>query len=252
MGGLFGGGNDNSTAQPVANGIRIQTSAYGLPVPIVYGLTRITGNLIWYGDFQAIANSQGAGGKGGMFATGQSTNTWTYRVAFCLGLCEGPIVDIYQVWAGKETIDLHPATITPGWQTVFGIYTGMVSEQGMVTFKGTYPQAPWSYLCSSHATQALPYPGLAYFAATNYDLKETPSLPNFTFVIAGLCPNYTTLATMNDEAATTPNITTKSEIGLIVPLSPPYTITVGHTADWAADISVAGGDGSDIPHTASE
>ena len=50
MGGIMGGGSQaqsTNTVAPVANGIRIQTSAYGLVIPIVYGWTRITGNLIW-------------------------------------------------------------------------------------------------------------------------------------------------------------------------------------------------------------
>ena len=50
----------SQSQQPEAiKGIRVQTSTYGTVIPLVYGTTRITGNIIWYGDFLANAVSQG-------------------------------------------------------------------------------------------------------------------------------------------------------------------------------------------------
>ena len=49
-------------SQPTAiKAIKIQTSTYGAVIPLVYGTARITGNLIGYYDFSAIANSSNTG-----------------------------------------------------------------------------------------------------------------------------------------------------------------------------------------------
>ena len=64
MSGLFGSKSHNSGAS-VINGIQLQSSSYGLGVPVVYGRARLTANLLRYGGFQAIAHTQSQGGKGG-------------------------------------------------------------------------------------------------------------------------------------------------------------------------------------------
>jgi hypothetical protein len=54
------GGGDSQSSQPeMIKAIRVQTSVYGAVRPIVYGTTRLTGNLVWYGDFRA--TEQGGG-----------------------------------------------------------------------------------------------------------------------------------------------------------------------------------------------
>lgn len=60
-----GGTSDNQAQQPeMLRAVRVQSSTYGGVRPLVWGTTRITGNLIWYGDFVAIPQiSSGAGGK---------------------------------------------------------------------------------------------------------------------------------------------------------------------------------------------
>src|ERR1700761_4820310 len=97
--------------QPALSGLQVQTSAYGKVIPIVYGTTRIAPNLIWYGDFVATphtSNSSSGGGKGGVTGGGggkggggSGSTTYTYSAAVALGLCEGPIAGIGNVWASK-------------------------------------------------------------------------------------------------------------------------------------------------------
>jgi Putative phage tail protein len=93
-----------SMQEPRAAGLRVQTSAYGMTLPVVYGRNRIAGNLIWYGDFRSIAHTstQSAGGKGG--GGGMTTTSWTYRTSFALGLCEGPIHALHRAWRDKEIL----------------------------------------------------------------------------------------------------------------------------------------------------
>jgi hypothetical protein len=55
-------GSGSQGQQPEAiKAIRVQTSAYGATQTLAYGMSRVTGNLIWYGNFVAIAQSQNIG-----------------------------------------------------------------------------------------------------------------------------------------------------------------------------------------------
>ena len=175
MGGLFGGPSiqPQNTVAPIAAGMRVQTSAYGLTIPVVFGRTRVAANLLWYGDFTPIphtttSSAGGGGGKGGGGgSTGNSQTTWTYTASFILGLSEGPITSVNGYWKDKEFI----SSVAP-----------------FTAFLGTYSQAAWSYLVSAHPSEAILYRGVAYAAAAAYDLDVNDFLPNHTFDITGLYP----------------------------------------------------------------
>jgi hypothetical protein len=102
MSGLFGGGPKVDQKAPVAADLRVSTSAYGAPIPIVYGATRVAVNCIWYGDFQAIPQTTSVGGgKGG--GGGNVVSGYDYRCAIAMALCEGPISKIGKLWAGSNS-----------------------------------------------------------------------------------------------------------------------------------------------------
>ena len=167
MGGLFGSSqaSQNQSATPLT-GLNIQSSANGVPIPLVYGTTRVTPNLIWYGDFVAIphTSTQSQGGKGG--GGGSSSNTtYTYTASFALALCEGAVASITNVWIDK-TKETNPSSL-------FSLFLGNSS------------QSPWSYLSSAHPGQDLSYPNIAYAAANGYDLGSSASLPNHNFEVQG-------------------------------------------------------------------
>jgi len=166
---LFGGGAPKTQAYtpPIAVGLRVQTSVAGLTLASVYGTTRINGNLIWYGDFKAIAHTSsagGGGGKGGGGGGGSST-TYTYTTSVMIGLCAGPIGGVGRVWSGKDLKTLEAL--------------------GMIVGLGPVPQSPWPYLTTYHPGEAVGYPGVAYVAAANLDLGDSDTLPNFGFEVTG-------------------------------------------------------------------
>jgi hypothetical protein len=164
MSGLFNSSSSTNGQQTTqAAGIRVQTSIYGRAVPIVYGTNRISGNLIWYGNFTAIPQSQKSGGKGG----GGSSTSYTYTAAVEIALCEGPILNVGSVWASNNVLT------GPG-------------QLGFIVQGGTYPQSPWSYLSANYPSQALAYNGVAYVAASSYPLGSSASLPNLSFEVFGL------------------------------------------------------------------
>lgn len=145
------------------HGLRVQTSTQGMVIPVVFGTARISGNLIWAGDYKIIARNQSSGGKG--FGRYGGAKQYTYETAFALGLCEGPIAAIGKVYIDKEVYAALPADF--------------------FLFTGTYPQSPWGYLLTNHPGEDLQYPGLAYIACPRYDMGESDALPNMNFEIKG-------------------------------------------------------------------
>ena len=176
MSGIFRTPTISNSEQRLAS-MRIQTSAYGVAVPVVYGTQRLAANLIWYGDFKATAHTttQKAGGKGGSVKT--SNTTYTYAAALMLGLCEGPLLGVARVWKGKDMLtDKPPSGGATTAQTP-------IQQLGLELATGTPAQSPWGYLVSKHADQALAYPSTAYLASGSYDLGGTASLDNHTFEV---------------------------------------------------------------------
>jgi hypothetical protein len=161
MSGLFGGGSAQSTT-PDYTGLQIQTAVNTLPIPVVWGLSKLAPNVIWYDDFQTHGGS--SGGKGGLF--GGASTEYTYSASVIMALCEGPIAGINQIWKGQS------------------IYT--LSGLGLSLFNGSTPQSPWSYLEAAYPAQALAYQATAYVAAENYDLSDSATLDNHNFEVQGL------------------------------------------------------------------
>ncbi|WP_369674503.1 hypothetical protein, partial [Enterococcus faecium] len=90
-----------STSEQRILSLQVQQSSQGLTLPVVYGRTRIAGNLIWYGDFTTIEKTTTTrSGKGG--GVTQSNTTYTYEAAIVMALCEGSIKGIVSVWRDKE------------------------------------------------------------------------------------------------------------------------------------------------------
>lgn len=171
MGGLFGGGGSNThTKETPASGVQFQSSSNGVPIAIPFGKTRLSPNLIWYGDFTAVPHTttQSSGGKGGGDGGSSSYTTYTYTASFCLALGEGPINSVPRSWIGKDA-----ATITTDLFTVFD---------------GSYAQMPWGYLSGAHPEEALGYRGIAYAATSAYDLGSSANLPNHNFEVIGFYP----------------------------------------------------------------
>lgn len=102
VGGLLFPPEGSHTSEMPGN-FRLQTSAYGLAVPVLYGTRKMVGNLLWYGNVQTIpvTETQG-GGKGG--GGGSSYTYYTYQVSFIFGLCHGP-AEVKQIWLNKELIE---------------------------------------------------------------------------------------------------------------------------------------------------
>src|SRR5687767_13638781 len=82
---------------PEIAGFRVQTSVYGLPIPVVFGQARIAGNLIHKPYQVAFAQTEKPSKWSGRVQTG-----WNYQAGIALALCEGVIAGIGDVWSDKD------------------------------------------------------------------------------------------------------------------------------------------------------
>lgn len=150
---------DYDTEMPAVHDYPVQNSAIGIPISIVFGTTRVAGNIIWMGDLTPyqIKHSSGGGGKGG--GDEQKSYETRYRRSFLIAICEGPAT-ISKAWKGKKEISL----------TEFTSYDGD-NNSGISTLIGEN-YAEYSNLC------------LAYFE--DYELGNSQRIPNFVFEVNGL------------------------------------------------------------------
>ena len=144
-------------------GLQLQTAASALPIPIIYGQTKLAANIIWYANFQV--HGPNKTGKGGLFST-PTAQTTTYKADVIMALCEGPIKGINVVWRDQS------------------FYT--IDKLALTLFTGTTPQAVWGYLATAYPAQALAYQGTAYLAAGSYALGAAASIGNHNFEVQGI------------------------------------------------------------------
>ena len=159
-----------STSDTRINSMRVQQSAYGLCQALIYGKTRVTANMFWFGDFQAHAHTetQKSGGKGG--SKTQHTS-FSYTASMMLGLCENKINRIEKIWRDKEQLSDR---------VISGISQTPIEQLGFELFKGDN-NLPWGFLESNHPDQFLRYKYLGYIAVSHYDMGGNPSLSNHSF-----------------------------------------------------------------------
>lgn len=137
MGGLFGGGTDIKAER--IGSMRIQTSAYGLPLSLNYGRTRVVANLMYYNDFTAHKHKESMGGKGG----GGTNTTYTYTATIMMGLGEGADnIEVKKVWRGKDSngdkqskLKKQPNIVSSGDYTV--TIANWVSDANVIGPDGT-------------------------------------------------------------------------------------------------------------------
>ena len=210
---LLGGGKSQRVQPTIASGLQLQSSSYGGAVPIGYGTFRATPNLIWYGAFQAIGQSASGGGKGGAVGgggggKGGTATNYIYQTAVALGLIEGPINKVGNVYVDKNINTLAALNFT--------------------TFLGSYPQTAWGYLTTNFPSQALNYNGMSYVASPAYALGNSPQLPNHNFEIFGTF-SLLTPQNVSNETQTIP--------------ASPYQISVEFASSFTGDIGVTDSQG---------
>jgi hypothetical protein len=185
MSGLFNRGT-NSNAEPALGSLKVQTSVFGTVVPVVYGRTKIAGNLLWYNGFKSIPVTTEQSGKGG---SNSYVSGYNYQADVLMALGEGPITNVAKVWVGKAQISGGAATTVQNIQETLvvdsagdvttGALISAFGEVYSVQLVGTSDQgemtAPWSFPSGGGFSQKLHLdPSLAGRSViVSYGLKIT-------------------------------------------------------------------------------
>lgn len=162
--GLGGWLTAKGTEGPKLTDLRLQSSSYGMPIPICYGTVRAAGCVIWETDLVPHEHKT-HGGKGG-----PSSTTTTYTASFAISLCEGPIIGILRIWADGRL--------------VYGIGS-TETDLPMTVYLGNETQLPDPTMEAAEGVGNVPaHRGMAYVVFTDMDMSPFFNrIPNFTFEI---------------------------------------------------------------------
>lgn len=164
VGALVGGTIDRAMFGPrrtePPRDIFVQRSAYGEPLPRVYGRVRTAGLLIWAAPVRPLRS----GGKGGSGRRG-------HAASFAIALSSGPIVRVGRIWAdGRE------------FRAADGTFDGRVE---MRVHHGSLAQAPDPLIVAAEGAGRAPaYRGLAYVVFEDLSLAPFGNrIPNLSFEV---------------------------------------------------------------------
>ena len=163
---------------PRLSDLKVQNSAYGNMIPLVNGVSRISGNVIWMSKIREVVTKKKEGGKGG---PSQTTKTYSYFASLAISLCEGPVVGVGKIWADSKLIyNLDISTATPE-----AIFKSNKKMTGMKFYTGNETQLPDPTMEAHLGVGNVPgYRGQAYIVLHDFEVTEFGGrIPNFTFEI---------------------------------------------------------------------
>jgi hypothetical protein len=156
---------------PRLHDLKVQSSAHGAMLPLVYGTVRIAGNVIWAADLaeQVVTETTSAsGGKGGGGSVTSTTRSYIYFASFAVGLCAGAIQSVDRVWANGKLVHDNTSSLLD-----------------MAVYLGNETQAPDDRIESALGVGFVPaYRGMAYAVISRLNLSEYGNqIPNLQFEV---------------------------------------------------------------------
>jgi hypothetical protein len=161
------------------DGVLVQSSMLGISIPMFWGTTKLSCNMVDYLDFQQ--HKQNTGGKGG------APTTYTYSATLVLVIGQdgsgGPIAGVRTIWRDSTYYVETPAgsKIVNGETVTYSSKTALQNSSLSVLMDGAIGQAPWDYLTTAHPTHAVGYSGFIYAGGENFPLNTSATPPNFNF-----------------------------------------------------------------------
>lgn len=145
--------------------LAVQSSAYGEPLPRIYGRVRVAGNLIWTAGIAETATTSGGGKRGG-----PRTTSYDYSASFAVALSARAVVRVARVWAdGKPLRDASGVWLTP---VTMRLHDGSAGQ-------GADP-----LIAAAEGGACPAYRGLAYAVFEDLPLADYGNrIPNLTFEI---------------------------------------------------------------------
>lgn len=172
---------------PRLNDLRVMSSAYGAPIPRVYGSMRVAGQMIWSDGIKEHRQETTIGGKGG---PEQTQVSYTYTASFAVALCAGPV-------SGVSDIKGDAVSITTDWALIDASTAPGLAGKGMHllasslgqnvrAYLGTEDQDPDPLIESIEGVGDTPaYRGLCYLVFEDLPLAKFGNrIPNITATVA--------------------------------------------------------------------
>jgi hypothetical protein len=155
---------------PQLGDLTVQSSAYGTPIPLIYGTARVAGNIIWSPGIKARKQRQRLG-KGG----GRSSTTYRYSASFAVAFGEGP-GKIVKLWFDDKV----------GYDATGGSLQIRVPGLRLRAYEGNETQQPDPLIAASAPQGKTPaYRGTIYVVFEDLDLEPFGNrLPNVTALIS--------------------------------------------------------------------
>jgi hypothetical protein len=215
------GSNQNTT--PLLHSIPLTQSLAGICIPIVYGQNRVTGNLLWFGDFNSQQPYQ-SGGKG----LGKGGTSYEYYAAVLVLLCWGAISGIHNIWGTNGQLALQSTSEPYTVPSAGGSYT-VYNAAAFNADQGVAASQPYSYtandygspgpVTASGVTQVALDKNAGQYTQTGPTYVFPPALGGQTVTISYSYSQYTLNETEDD----------------IIPLTSPFEITVQFQPQFTGD-----------------
>ncbi len=126
----------------------------------IYGRARIAGQVIWAARVKEHAAEEKRGGKGG----GGRTKNYSYTLSFAVGLCEGEILEVGQIWANAQALQ--------------------IKDLNTRLYKGSENQAPDPLIAEIEGANVPAFRGTAYMVFEDMPLDDFGTrLPQLNFEI---------------------------------------------------------------------
>jgi hypothetical protein len=151
----------------------VQSSAYGVAQPLVYGSYRLSGNIIWSLNISEQETVKRVGKT--LFSKGTKVYSYTYFGHFAVAVCEGPINSIGRIWADNKLIH------DPNVETA-GRYDRYITK-----YLGTEDQLPHATIQADQGVNATPaFRGTAYIVFDGLPLANFSNrIPTISVEIGG-------------------------------------------------------------------
>lgn len=97
---------NSKVSGPRLENLKIQDSAYGKSIPVIYGNVRVAGNVIWASDLIETLSSDSVGGKGGTANASVQRASYAVDCAIAVGagMTGSSIGSIRTIWADSKII----------------------------------------------------------------------------------------------------------------------------------------------------
>lgn len=154
---------------PRLQDLSVQSSTYGMPIPVLYGTARLAGNVIWSTDLVEHATEEDAKG-------GPTVTSYSYTVSCAVALCEGEIAGVQKIWANNELIvDITPENTgdTGAGTYRYTVYTGSETQTADPRMQAELG-----------AANTPAHRGMAYVVFEDFPLEKFGNrTPNFNFQV---------------------------------------------------------------------